>query len=117
MWGYKKNGKSGNGWLVVEDTGTIIVKNLSASDPLGSVNEVFEPVLDRKMVTFRNQFGDQVVVNLSKDEAQTFYRMISSPRPPPAWQGLLESLTGLKDAGILTEDEFAAKKAEVLRRV
>jgi hypothetical protein len=119
MWGYKKNGKSSNGWLVIEDSGDILVKNLSSSVPLGNVNEIVDPSLDRKAVAFRNSFGDDILVNLSRDEAQTFYRMISikQPTPQPSWQGLIEKLAALKDAGLLTEDEFAVKKAEVLRRV
>ena len=43
-------------------------------------------------------------------------------RAPPARRepdavDLLRKLGDLRDAGVLTEDEFAAKKAELLRRI
>ena len=37
--------------------------------------------------------------------------------PPPDTVDLLHKLGDLRDAGVLTEDEFAAKKAELLRRI
>jgi hypothetical protein len=37
--------------------------------------------------------------------------------PPPDVVDLLRKLGDLRDAGVLTEDEFAAKKAELLRRI
>ena len=37
--------------------------------------------------------------------------------PPPDMVDLLHKLGDLRDAGVLTEDEFAAKKAELLRRI
>ena len=37
--------------------------------------------------------------------------------PPPDVVDLLHKLGDLRDAGVLTEDEFAAKKAELLRRI
>ena len=37
--------------------------------------------------------------------------------PPPDVVELLRKLGDLRDAGVLTEDEFAAKKAELLRRI
>ena len=37
-----------------------------------------------------------------------------SGSPEPAYAGELEELSKLKDDGILTEDEFAAKKKQIL---
>jgi len=41
----------------------------------------------------------------------------ASPSPSPDAVDLLHKLGDLRDAGVLTEDEFAAKKAELLRRI
>ena len=39
------------------------------------------------------------------------------PPPSPDAVDLLHKLGDLRDAGVLTEDEFAAKKTELLRRI
>jgi hypothetical protein len=42
---------------------------------------------------------------------------VPAPAPPPAQDpmvGQLEQLASLRDQGILTEEEFAAKKAQIL---
>ena len=41
----------------------------------------------------------------------------AAPAPPPDVVELLRKLGDLRDAGVLTGDEFAAKKAELLRRI
>jgi hypothetical protein len=41
----------------------------------------------------------------------------AAPAPPPDVVELLRKLGDLRAAGVLTEDEFAAKKAELLRRI
>lgn len=125
MWGYMKNGKIGGGWLVIEDTGDILVKNIHRSDPLGNIGDIVEHRLDGKEVFLRNKFGDEIKLYLNRDDAATFYRLISNEQSQLAaakasdssWEGLIKKLAELRDAGLLTEEEFAAKKAEVLRRV
>jgi hypothetical protein len=125
-WGNKKNSKTVGGWLVIEDTGDIFVKNLWRSDPLGNIGDIVDPRLDGKKIFWRNRFGDEIKLHMSRDDAETFYRLISFEQPQsvaPArasddgWQGLIQKLAELRDAGLLTEEEFATKKAEVLRRV
>jgi hypothetical protein len=125
LWGYKKNGKTGNGWLVIEDTGDILVKNIWRSDPLGNIGDIVDCRLDGKKVFLRNKFGDEIKLHMSRGDAKTFYRLISNEQSHQAatkssdnrWEGLIQKLAELRDAGLLTEEEFAAKKAEVLRRV
>lgn len=126
MWGNKKNDKTVGGWLVIEDTGDILVKNLWGSDPLGNIGGIVDRRIDGKKVFFRNRFGDKITLHMTKDDAETFYRFISLEQPQSAaparesedgWQGLIQKLAELRDAGLLTEEEFATKKAEVLRRV
>ena len=41
----------------------------------------------------------------------------AAPATPPEVVDLLHKLGDLRDAGVLTEDEFAAKKSELLRRI
>ena len=85
MWGYKKNSKKGNGWLVIEDTGDILVKNLYGSDPLGNLTDLVDRHLDRKQLTLRNRFKDEIILHMrSKSEAETFYRIISPEPAQPA---------------------------------
>jgi len=125
LWGYKKNGKTGNGWLVIEDTGDILVKNIWRSDPLGNVGDIVDCQLDGKKVFLRAKFGDEIKLHMNSGDAKTFYRLISNEQSQSAvakpsdnsWEGLIQKLAELRDAGLLTEEEFAAKKAEVLRRV
>lgn len=126
IWGNKKNDKIVEGWLVIEDTGDILVKNLWRSDPLGNISDIVDRRLDGKNIFFRNRFGDEIKLHMTRDDAETFYRLISREQQQLAaparasddgWQGLLQKLAELRDAGLLTEEEFAAKKAEVLRRV
>ena len=125
LWGYKKNGKTGNGWLVIEDTGDILVKNILRSDPLGNITDIVDCQLDGRKVSLRNKFGDQIKLNMSSEDANSFYRLVSNKQARSAgaqssdntWQALIQKLAELRDAGLLTEEEFAAKKSEVLRRV
>lgn len=41
----------------------------------------------------------------------------ASPAATPDLTGQLLQLASLRDAGVLTEDEFAAKKADILARI
>lgn len=75
--GYQKNGKNSNGQLVIEDSGDILVKNIWRSDALGNVNDLVDRRLDGKKVFLRNRFGDEIILNMNRDDAETFYRLIS----------------------------------------
>jgi hypothetical protein len=75
--GYQKNGKNSNGQLVIEDSGDILVKNIWRSDALGNVNDIVDRRLDGKKVFLRNRFGDEIILNMNRHDAETFYRLIS----------------------------------------
>jgi hypothetical protein len=53
---------------------------------------------------------------LAWEEPLSLRRPITSSQPPSATE-LLQQLASLKDAGILTQEEFEAKKAEILKRL
>ena len=70
-----------NGFLVIEDTGDILIKNIWRSDPVGNINDIVDRQLDGKKVLLRNKFGDEIILHLSRSDAQTFYRLISVEQP------------------------------------
>ena len=64
------------------------------------------------------------ITNVHKDDGRELTdrlrERIAQPAPAPGGDGVIEQirrLGELRDAGIVTEEEFAAKKAELLRRL
>jgi Short C-terminal domain len=121
----KKNGKAIGGFLSIGETGEITVWNIQRTTPLGTIGDIVDCQINYKQVRFQTKAGDEVILSIkTRDDAETFYKLISA-KPAPAgpvpadqdWTGLIQKLADLQDAGLLTEDEFSAKKAEVLRRI
>jgi Short C-terminal domain len=126
LWkGSWRNGKRVSGYLSVDPTGEISVWNIGGTQPLGTIGQLVDCQVNHKQVTYKTKAGDEIVLSIHRRaDADTFYSLISA-KPPPAdpvpadqsWTGLIQKLANLRDAGLLTEDEFAAKKAKVLRRI
>jgi hypothetical protein len=121
----KKNGKAIAGFLSVGETGEITVWNISRTTPLGTIGDLVDCQINSKQVRFRTKAEDEIILSIkTRNDADTFYKLIST-EPAPAepvpddqsWAGLIQKLADLRDAGLLTDEEFATKKAEILRRV
>jgi Short C-terminal domain len=60
-------------------------------------------------------------VRAAQAEAVKFNLMAGAPAPPAQQQGdvaaVLRKLASLHDEGLLTDEEFAAKRAEVIARI
>lgn len=125
MWGYKKNTKTGNGWVIVEDNGDIFVKNAFKSDPLGNVEGIINPQIDGKKISFKNNSGDNIILHIAGGSEKAFYSIITTKALNKSQIGssesefeiLIKKLADLRDEGLLSEEEFLAKKTEILKRI
>jgi putative oligomerization/nucleic acid binding protein len=66
--------------------------------------------------------NDNAAVRAAQAEAVKFNLMAATPAAPPAQQqedvaAILRKLVSLHDEGLLTDEEFAAKRAEVIARI
>lgn len=73
---------------------------------------------DKITVRALQEFGEEIATALRQGRAPAD----AAPPPAPGVPGadvppLLQKLAALRDAGVLTEEEFAAKKEELLRRL
>jgi Short C-terminal domain len=121
----EKNGKALGGFLSVGETGEITVWNIHRTTPLGTISDLVDCQIDYKQVRFRTKAEDEVILSIkTRNDADTFYKLLSAEPAPvepvpvdQSWAGLIQKLADLRDAGLLTDEEFATKKAEILRRV
>ena len=59
--------------------------------------------------------GETIVVGLARRQAKAQQAGAGQPTTPPDAIAQLKELAALKERGILTEEEFAAQKARILR--
>ena len=112
----KKNDKAISGFLSVEETGEITVWNIQRITPLGTIGDLVDCQIHDRQVSFRTKAGDEVILSMkTRDDAETFFRLISA-MPPPAdqhWAGLIQTFAELRDAGLLTNEIFTKRVAEL----
>jgi hypothetical protein len=88
----------------------------------GSVaNTISYHVSHDEAAQFRQAIVDAISALHARAEAPISVVVERPSAPPPSAGGTdlaaqLQQLAGLRDAGILTEEEFAAKKSEILSR-
>jgi hypothetical protein len=128
--GYTNNNKNGiGGWVVIEDSGHILVKNIFRSNPIGDIYSLQKCTINKKTVSFVNSLNEHICVNFpNDDDAANFHKVIvhnmkiKKKLTNPADERhsnieLIVKLGELRDAGILTDDEYQKKKTEVLKRI
>ena len=120
-----KNGKAGTEMIPVKNISSVATKRDGILNTIASVitsgNTIDFRVSHAEAASIREILNDLI---LGKPEAAMAAAQAAPPPPPevpaaaaPNVAEQLQQLAGLRDAGILTEDEFSAKKAEILARM
>jgi hypothetical protein len=113
-----KNGKAGTEMIPVKSITSITTKRD------GILNTKVSVITAGNTVDFRVSHAEAKIVKETLTQLMTGGTPPVQPEPNPApasssadVTAQLQQLAGLRDAGILTEEEFAAKKAELLARL
>lgn len=112
-----RNGKAGSEMIPVKNITSVLTKRD------GFLNTIVSVVTSGNSIDFRVSHAEAKQI---RDVLNGL--MLSAPAPTPAAAdaaaapredvaGALQQLASLRDAGVLTDEEFAAKKAELLSRL
>ncbi|MFL2002001.1 SHOCT domain-containing protein [Microbacterium sp. A1-JK] len=114
-----KNGKAGSEMIPVKSMTSVTVKRDGMLNSLVSVitsgNTVDFRVSHKEAETVKRTLTDLMLGN--HPAQATPAAAPSTPAASPDVPAQLQQLAALRDAGVLTEEEFTAKKSEILARM